>query len=75
MRNAFPLGLAVLFGVMNGIYIFKPMIIEARAQRLREQGLDIGGAGHEDKVEEEIVCANERERAAKKKTASGSSST
>jgi len=34
MRGAaFPVALAILFGVMNGVYFFKPVLIEASLAR------------------------------------------
>jgi hypothetical protein len=52
--------------VRIGIYIFKPMIIEARVQALQREGVDIGGVGQEGKIEEEIKRQNEIAKSKKK---------
>jgi hypothetical protein len=49
-----------------GIYIFKPMILEARVQALQREGVDIGSVGHEGKIEEEIKRQNEIAKSKKK---------
>ncbi|KAI5856052.1 hypothetical protein BZA05DRAFT_442717 [Tricharina praecox] len=63
MRGAaFPVGLAILFGVMNGVYIFKPMLIEARLARLQEAGEDVNAIGTEKRKEEEVKLHNAKAR-------------
>ncbi|KAI5818253.1 hypothetical protein BZA77DRAFT_307772 [Pyronema omphalodes] len=57
--NLFPILLATVFGVVNGIYIFKPLIIEERLKRLQQEGANVGQVGYENKAEEEIALHNE----------------
>ncbi len=40
-RNIFPFALAALFGIMNGVYIFKPIVIDGRIQKLQEEYLSL----------------------------------
>ncbi|KAL7275051.1 hypothetical protein RUND412_002017 [Rhizina undulata] len=37
--SALPIAFAVFFGIINGIAIFKPLIIEERLHKLEEQGI------------------------------------
>ncbi|KAI5786869.1 hypothetical protein FPQ18DRAFT_393374 [Pyronema domesticum] len=60
--NLFPILLATVFGVVNGIYIFKPLVIEARLKRLQEEGANVGLVGYENKAEEEISLYNQLAR-------------
>jgi len=64
--GAFPFALAALFGVMNGIYIFRPVVMEARIKRLQEQGADVGAVGNEAKMAQEIKEYNEKEKAGRR---------
>ena len=45
-----------------GIYIFRPLVMEARIKRLQEQGADVGAVGNEAKMAQEIKEHNEKER-------------
>jgi hypothetical protein len=50
-------------GKLNaGIYIFRPLVMEARIKRLQEQGADVGAVGNEAKMAQEIKEYNEKER-------------
>ncbi|KAF8533757.1 hypothetical protein BDD12DRAFT_897990 [Trichophaea hybrida] len=61
--NTFPFVLATVFGIVNGIYIFKPMIIEARLKRLQEAGEDVNAVGNENRREEEVRLFNAKAKA------------
>lgn len=51
--SAFPIMLAVVFGVMNGIYTFKPTILEAVTEREKARSRKINSTDDERKKDEE----------------------
>lgn len=54
---------------MNGLYLFKPVLVEDRMRRLKEEGADVDAIGSESSQEAEIQVWNAKQRAERRERA------